>query len=124
MIRTGECPYCGQITQVEAPLELEQENVNDLAIEKCDCPDEKKEMNRRISIQNAQEAIDETCAGTEEKVISEIMKSLLNPVYRGLLKKITINSFSGRIWTIAHTDDVPLSIEWKKTEKEEVYVKN
>ncbi len=124
MIRTGECPYCGQITQVEAPLELEQENVNDLAVEKCDCTDAKKEMNRRISIQNAQEAIDETCAGTEEKIISEIMKSLLNPVHKGLLKKVTINSFSGRIWTIAHTENTPLSIDWKKTAKEEVYIEN
>lgn len=30
MIRTGECLYCGQIMQIEAPQELSLEEVNEM----------------------------------------------------------------------------------------------
>lgn len=53
--RGGICKYCRQVIMVEAPEEWPAAEVNQKATEQCDCPDAKRERNRRKRMQKAGE---------------------------------------------------------------------
>lgn len=45
--RGGICKYCGQVIMVEAPENWSGAEVNDLATDKCDCVEAKRERKKR-----------------------------------------------------------------------------
>lgn len=90
-IQYGACKYCGQTYQLETSGMATQEQLDQWATEKCDCPPAKVHANRKERIKRAQQSICELFPEGREAV-RETLNNVIGPIYEGVLDKVTIKS--------------------------------
>lgn len=116
-IKVGICAYCGQARNVSTEEDLDQEQLDELATEQCECPDgypyRKKKMQREACLENIRELIAEKDPG-----IAKIFESCINPLQEGEFKSVTIDTGYGKKARIKDTKD-GLKIELEEKKKDE-----
>lgn len=88
--RSGICKYCRNLVIVDAPEDYSDQEVNDLATEKCDCSEAKKERSRKARMKKAAEWAKDRFSqndGQMQTVICAIMA-----VFDGGFDKVTIKA--------------------------------
>lgn len=75
--RTGGCRFCGQIANLEVPIEWTDEQVDEAAVECCGCEKAQEYTIRKKKKERAIEAIEQQFGEESETQIDDSIKELL-----------------------------------------------
>ncbi len=116
--RTGVCKFCGQSRIITAYPEDDQEKLNELASQECECSSAQTEQKIAKSVFSMTRKIDKQYEGAPEEV-RELLKAALRPVCSGAVKKATISCMDGNSYTVFCKERM-LKILKSRTEQEEI----
>lgn len=89
---TGTCKYCGQITTLEVPERFTQEEIDEEAVKKCDCPEAKAITKLEETIASAEGAIKEFFKGRDGMdAIKSLLLQSVEPLARSEISGISIS---------------------------------
>lgn len=89
---TGTCKYCGQITTLEVPERFTQEEIDEEAVKKCDCPEAKAFTKQQETIAAAEGMIKDFFDGKEGmSAIMELLLSAVEPLAKHEIGQISIS---------------------------------
>lgn len=116
-LQKGICKYCGDTIMVEAASGTEEEILNELASERCNCIDAevaKKRKEQRLECEkNLQELI-----APEYPRIANILIDGIELIQDGVLDKITIKVNANQKVIMSHHKD-GIKVELEKKQKQE-----
>lgn len=110
--RVGACKFCGQISNVEALESFTEDEINELATERCDCMESVLYTSKKVRKERAHKEIETLFANEETLVNDEIsfLHSTVEPVIGGWLKKVTVQINDNIKMTINETQKGNLKI--------------
>lgn len=88
------CKFCGQFMKVEAAKGMSQEEVCELATERCGCSESTSYISRKRRTQDAHEAIENTFDDRDEEVV-KIFHAAVPAFVDGLMTTLNINFGNG-----------------------------
>ncbi|MDO4439233.1 MAG: hypothetical protein Q4B86_07315 [Eubacteriales bacterium] len=111
----GVCKFCGQ-SRIVIGEDLEQDKVNALAYEECDCVGAKEEKRIKDKINFTEDNINEL-AKEDGDTVRRVLKEFIEPIARGTIKSATLKTSKGIKFAI--TDRVEtIKVERAVTTKE------
>lgn len=121
--RTGGCRFCGQMITVEAPGEWEEEEIDELATECCECQEAENYAYKKRRKERAAEAILKQFGPYQKTGIiregtMELLAEIADQVVEDKIQSGTIDIGGGLKAKIGITAKGAVKVERSKTEKE------
>ena len=120
-IQTGACRFCGQIYQFETDGRVTEEQLDDWAVEKCDCVDAQIYRKRSERADEAKDCI-EDLIGEKYPEISETLKRSIDMILEQKITKISVDTGKGKKMSVMVNAKGIIKVEISKTEKKSTEV--
>ena len=98
--RTGACRYCGQIGMIDVLEGTEDQTVDDLVSEQCNCAEARHQRKRRKQLAAANAWAEEKCGESEEFLLAA--KSAIAAVFENKVDNVKIKA--GKVTIMFDTD--------------------
>lgn len=115
----GTCRFCGQMRLINAEPEATIEELNELAIEECDCEGAKRFKKRRIEAGIARENIDNLFAD-QHPCAAAVLKECIELVQDGKIKEVNLKVTSKVKAQLKKTNKDSIQVNKTVTTKEEL----
>ena len=121
--RTGGCRFCGQMITVEAPGEWEEEKIDELATECCECQEAENYAYKKRRKERAKKAILDQFGlylerGAIDETTMDLLSAVTDQVVEDKIQAGTIDIGGGLKAKISTTAKGTIKVEKVKTEKE------
>lgn len=111
----GVCKFCGQ-TRIVVGEDLEQDKVDALAYEECDCDGALEEKRIKDKINFTEANINEL-AKEDGDTVRRVLKEFVDPIARGAIKSASIKTSKGIKFSVSDRTDT-IKVERTVTTKE------
>ena len=118
---TGACRYCGQLAQVEVPATWDEDKINELVTEKCECCDAVEYAKMKNRKANAHEKIVLLFGGKSAMPVDDKAEELLHLAVEAAvewdIEKISVDIKDGTKGKISRTAKGSIKIERSESKK-------
>lgn len=125
-IQFGECRFCGQQIQLDIEAELTEQQCQEEATMRCQCPDaveyQKKRNRKEKAMQNVSELFGDG-AQPEMQVgesVVNILKAGVEEIYNGGVAKVQLNLRGGVKASISQNSKGEINVERTDTKKQKL----
>lgn len=117
-IQQGACRFCGQIISFETLGQSTPEQLDEWAVEKCDCSTAKNYTRRKKSIEGARKKIKQLfSSGDGEEAAALILNMAVDAISTEMLAEVSVNLGNGCKGKVSQSSKGNIRVERTDTKK-------
>lgn len=116
-IETTCCPYCGQYMTIETGVEVEEERLQEMAVEKCNCQGAKEAKRKRMQREKLEMSIQKLFGETFPEAC-ELLTAAIYPIQEYDLAAVQIDTGLGIKAKLSVNQKGEIKVEKSETKKQ------